>query len=72
MDFHKWLRLQEDRQDEIGELARILLPDTLIPFWSNRLATYRAFVIYRNPGKRLQDALERAFVEWRQACQVHQ
>lgn len=68
MDFHHWLKLQECRQDCIGELARELLRDPLSPFWSNRLATYRTFLIYRDTIKRLASALESAFLEWRHNC----
>jgi hypothetical protein len=68
MDFHQWLKLQESRQDRIGELARELLRDPLSPFWSNRLATYRTFLLYRDTLKRLSGTLERAFLEWRCNC----
>jgi hypothetical protein len=68
MKFHQWLKCQEGRQDCIGELARELLRDPLAPFWSNRLATYRTFLIYRDATKRLAAALESAFLEWRRGC----
>ncbi len=70
MEFQKWLKSQEGRQDVIGELARELLQDPLSPFWSNRVVTYRSFLIYRNSLKRLTDALELAFYEWRRDSHV--
>jgi hypothetical protein len=63
MNFRQWLEHQQDREDAIGELARELLHDPISPFWSNRLDTYRSFLIYRNGQNRFA-ALTAAFAEW--------
>jgi hypothetical protein len=65
MNFCEWIKLQTERCDCVGDLARALLADPKSPFWSNRLVTYRAFLIYRDAAARLSDPLECAFAEWR-------
>ena len=66
MNFHQWLEYQQAREDAIGALARQLLHDPISPLWSNRLSTYRSFLIYRNAQSSFA-ALTAAFGEWQSA-----
>lgn len=65
MDFSSWLQTQRTRQDFVGQLAEMLLSDPMSPLWSNRLATYRSYLIYCDSDQQLSDALTTAFEEWR-------
>ena len=65
MDFYIWLEHQKNRSDQVGELARRFAGDPVCPRWSNRMRTYRYYLVYRDAEKETEPALVSAFKEWK-------
>ena len=65
MLFNDWLRQQENREDEIGELLRFLKRDPYQTFQSSKPDTYRHYLVAeRNASKEMLNALDAAVAEW--------
>ena len=65
MDFYIWLEQQKNRGDDVGELAQQFASDPVCPRWSNRLLTYRHYLVYRDAEEATEPALQSAFKEWK-------